>query len=456
MLDVGCGGGILAEAMAASGAQVTGIDLADKPLKVAMLHRMETGSTVDYRLVSAESIAEEAPGSFDVVTCMEMLEHVPQPASVVRACATLARPGGWVFFSTINRNPKSFLFAIVGAEHVLRLLPRGTHEYARFIRPSELARDCRDAGLAVADLTGMTYNPFTRSYALGRDVDVNYLVGMPQVIEAVLFDLDGTLADTAPDMALTVNRMRARRGLDPVAAELVRPHVSSGARGMIVAAFGIAPGDPQFPGLREEFLELYAENLCDGTRLFPGMAEVLDVLEAAGHRLGCGDQQVRALRAPRDRGTGARAQGGGRDRRRHQPAGEALSRSAPPRRRDDGRGAHAHALRGRRRARRAGGARRGHAGDRRGLRIPGRRNRRPRCGARTISWIRRTASRAGWAAASRQPSAPAPYLGLPPTTTRTTPATMAASPAHCGMFTSCFSFIESSSGPILAWCVSLV
>ena len=177
VLDVGCGGGILAEAMARAGAQVTGIDLADKPLKVAMLHKLESGCEVDYRLVSAEALAAEAPESFDLVTCMEMLEHVPEPASVVRACARLARPGGWVFFSTINRNPKSFLFAIVGAEYVLNLLPRGTHEYARFIRPSELAAHCRAAGLSVTDITGMTYNPLTKVYALGRDVDVNYLVG---------------------------------------------------------------------------------------------------------------------------------------------------------------------------------------------------------------------------------------------------------------------------------------
>ena len=177
ILDVGCGGGILAEAMAAKGAKVTGIDLADKPLKVAMLHRMESGSDVDYRLVSAEALAEEAPGAFDIVTCMEMLEHVPDPPSTVRACARLVRPGGRVFFSTLNRNAKSFLLAIVGAEYVLNLLPRGTHEYARFIRPSELLRACRDAGLAVTDLTGMTYNPFTKTYALGRDVDVNYMMG---------------------------------------------------------------------------------------------------------------------------------------------------------------------------------------------------------------------------------------------------------------------------------------
>ena len=175
-LDVGCGGGILAEAMGAKGAKVTGIDLAERALKVATLHGLEVGSSVEYRLVSVEDLAAQAPESFDVVTCMEMLEHVPQPASVVQACARLARPGGRVFFSTINRNPKSFLFAIVGAEYVLRLLPRGTHEYARFIRPAELTRDCRAAGLAVDDLTGMTYNPVTRRYSLGRDVDVNYLL----------------------------------------------------------------------------------------------------------------------------------------------------------------------------------------------------------------------------------------------------------------------------------------
>ncbi len=177
IVDVGCGGGILAEAMAAKGAHVTGIDLADKPLKVALLHRIESGSNVDYRLISAEALAEEKPGAYDIVTCMEMLEHVPDPPSTVRACARLVKPGGMVFFSTLNRNAKSFLFAIVGAEYVLGLLPRGTHEYARFIRPSELSRACRDAGLAVHDLTGMTYNPFTKTYALGRDVDVNYLMG---------------------------------------------------------------------------------------------------------------------------------------------------------------------------------------------------------------------------------------------------------------------------------------
>src|SRR5512132_4108900 len=175
VLDVGCGGGILSEAMARLGAAVTGIDLSEKPLKVAQLHLLESGLSIQYELKSAEQYSEQCADAFDVVTCMEMVEHVPDPASTVAACARLVKPGGWVFFSTINRNPKSFLLAIIGAEYVLRLLPRGTHEYARFIRPSELAAHCRAAGLEVADPTGMTYNPLTRVYSLGRDVDVNYL-----------------------------------------------------------------------------------------------------------------------------------------------------------------------------------------------------------------------------------------------------------------------------------------
>lgn len=176
VLDVGCGGGILADAMARKGAQVLGIDLATKALKVAQLHALEAQTQgVEYREISAEALAAQAPGSFDVVTCMEMLEHVPDPASVVRACATLVKPGGWVFFSTINRNPKSFLFAIVGAEYVLNLLPRGTHEYARLIRPSELAGHCRAAGLDLQGSRGMEYNPLTRRYWLSTDTSVNYL-----------------------------------------------------------------------------------------------------------------------------------------------------------------------------------------------------------------------------------------------------------------------------------------
>ncbi len=175
-LDVGCGGGILADAMARKGASVLGIDLSTKALKVAQLHALEAQTpNVAYREVAAEALAAEAPGSFDVVTCMEMLEHVPDPASVVRACATLVKPGGWVFFSTLNRNPKSWLFAIVGAEYVLNLLPKGTHEYRKFIRPSELARDCREAGLEVLHTRGMEYNPLTKRYWLSGDTSVNYL-----------------------------------------------------------------------------------------------------------------------------------------------------------------------------------------------------------------------------------------------------------------------------------------
>jgi 2-polyprenyl-6-hydroxyphenyl methylase / 3-demethylubiquinone-9 3-methyltransferase len=176
VLDVGCGGGILAESMAARGAIVTGIDLADKPLKVAELHLLESAQQVDYRKISAEDLARERPASYDLVTCMEMLEHVPDPSSIIAACATLVKPGGQVFFSTLNRNAKSYLFAVIGAEYVLRLLPRGTHDYARFIKPSELAALCRRAQLTVAGLTGMTYNPFTQHYALAQDASVNYIL----------------------------------------------------------------------------------------------------------------------------------------------------------------------------------------------------------------------------------------------------------------------------------------
>lgn len=176
-LDVGCGGGILADAMARQGANVLGIDLATRALRVAQLHALEAGTpNVQYREVSVEALATEQPGSFDVVTCMEMLEHVPDPGSVVRACADLVKPGGWVFFSTLNRNPKSFLFAIVGAEYVLNLLPRGTHEYLKFIRPSELASFCRAAGLEWVETKGLDYNPLLRRYRLSRDASVNYLV----------------------------------------------------------------------------------------------------------------------------------------------------------------------------------------------------------------------------------------------------------------------------------------
>lgn len=177
LLDVGCGGGILSEAMAQRGARLTGIDMGQAPLAVARLHALESGLDMDYRQITAEDLADAMPGTFDIVTCLEMLEHVPDPASVVAACARLVKPGGDLYFSTINRNPKAYAFAVVGAEYILRLLPRGTHEYAKFIRPSELASFLRAAGLELQNITGMTYNPFTKTYKLNpQDVSVNYLL----------------------------------------------------------------------------------------------------------------------------------------------------------------------------------------------------------------------------------------------------------------------------------------
>lgn len=176
VLDVGCGGGILSESMAQKGAIVTGIDLGEKALKVAQLHSLESGVEVDYRLISAEALATEASGEYDVVTCLEMLEHVPDPASIVAACAKLVKPGGHVFFSTINRNPKAYLFAVLGAEYILKMLPKGTHDYGKFIKPSELARFAREADLSVMGQLGMSYNPITQRYWLNDDVSVNYLV----------------------------------------------------------------------------------------------------------------------------------------------------------------------------------------------------------------------------------------------------------------------------------------
>lgn len=181
VLDVGCGGGILAESMAAVGAMVTGIDLADKSLKVAQLHLLESGERVSYRKVAVETLAEEQPAEYDVVTCLEMLEHVPNPQSVIQACAKLVKPDGWVFFSTLNRNPKSYLFAIIGAEYVLNLLPRGTHDYAKFIQPAELAQFCRNADLEVVNLTGMSYNVLNKQYKLGSDADVNYIIACRRI-----------------------------------------------------------------------------------------------------------------------------------------------------------------------------------------------------------------------------------------------------------------------------------
>ena len=176
VIDIGCGGGILTEAMARKGADVTGIDLSEKALKVADLHSLESGAQVRYELISAEELAAREPATYDVVTCMEMLEHVPDPAAIVKAAATLVKPGGKVFFSTLNRNPKAYLFAIVGAEYLLRMLPKGTHDYAKFITPAELSQFAREAGLQVDGLKGLSYNPLTKIYALNQDTDVNYMV----------------------------------------------------------------------------------------------------------------------------------------------------------------------------------------------------------------------------------------------------------------------------------------
>ena len=176
VVDVGCGGGILAESMARKGAKVTGIDLSEKALKVADLHGMESGVQVRYEKIAAEDLAAREPGQFDVVTCMEMLEHVPDPASIVRACTAMVKPGGHVFFSTLNRNPKAYLFAIIGAEYLLRMLPRGTHDYAKFITPAELARFIREAGLELDGFKGLSYNPLTKLYSINQDTSVNYMV----------------------------------------------------------------------------------------------------------------------------------------------------------------------------------------------------------------------------------------------------------------------------------------
>lgn len=184
VVDIGCGGGILAEAMAGRGADVLGADLARRSLAVAELHALESGAQVRYELIAAEDLAVREPAAFDVVTCMEMLEHVPDPAAVVRACSTLLKPGGHAFFATLNRNPKSYLFAIIGAEYILNMLPRGTHDYERFIKPSELSSVCRSAGLEVQDLIGMTYNPFSKVYALGVDTDVNYILSTRKPVQS--------------------------------------------------------------------------------------------------------------------------------------------------------------------------------------------------------------------------------------------------------------------------------
>ncbi len=183
VLDVGCGGGILAESMAQRGANVSGIDMGEAPLEVARLHLLESGLDIDYQRISAEQLAEQQPESYDIVTCMEMLEHVPDPSSIIKACAQLARPGGHLFFSTLNRNPKAYLFAIIGAEYLLKLLPKGTHEFSKFIRPAELDGWARAAGLETTEIIGLVYNPFSRKYSLGPDISVNYMVSCRKDID---------------------------------------------------------------------------------------------------------------------------------------------------------------------------------------------------------------------------------------------------------------------------------
>lgn len=182
VLDIGCGGGILTESLARAGAQTTGIDMAERPLSVARLHALESGVEIDYRLCAAEALAEERPASFDVVTCMEMLEHVPDPASILKACSRLLKPGGTLFLSTINRTPRAYLLAVVGAEYILRWLPRGTHDFEKFIKPAELAGFARQAGLAPQELIGMSYHPLRREYSLGKDVGVNYLMRLTRAV----------------------------------------------------------------------------------------------------------------------------------------------------------------------------------------------------------------------------------------------------------------------------------
>ena len=257
VLDVGCGGGILAEAMARLGASVTGIDLSEKPLKVAELHLLESGVAVEYlRKSPPKTLQRDRPGAFDVVTCMELLEHVPDPASTVAACARLAKPGGRVFFSTINRNPKAYLFAVIGAEYLLRMLPRGTHDYARFIKPSELARWCRDAGLEPLELKGMTYNPITDQYRLGEDCERQLFAVLRERCLVRQYCSTSTARSRIPrrTSSRALNRLRSARGLETLPLEKLRPHASSGARGLIEAGLGILPEHAEFKPLREAFL----------------------------------------------------------------------------------------------------------------------------------------------------------------------------------------------------------
>jgi ubiquinone biosynthesis O-methyltransferase len=293
-LDVGCGGGILAESMALRGAQVLGIDMGEAPLAVARLHQLESGAVLDYRRVTAEELAENESGRFDVVTCMEMLEHVPDPASTIQRAPGLVKPGGHVFFSTINRNPKSYLFAIIGAEYVLRMLPQGTHDFRKFIRPSELDRWTarRWPGHSASHRFAFQSAHSPLLAGIGRYGQLHGalpdgLFRMKTVPPAcVLFDLDGTLLDTAPDLAAALNRLRRARGESELPLDAIRPTISQGSPGMLKLGFGLTPDDPLYPELNQRFLELYREFIAVETVLFPGMGEVLTYLEANRIRWG--------------------------------------------------------------------------------------------------------------------------------------------------------------------------
>ena len=338
VVDVGCGGGILADSMARRGAEVLGIDLAIKPLRVAQLHAIEAGTPrIEYREVAVEALAAEQPEAFDVVTCMEMLEHVPDPGSIVSACGRLLKPGGWAFFSTINRNAKAFAFAIVGAEHVLSLLPKGTHEYAKFIRPSELAGWCRGAaprprghprhGIQPAE---PALPPFRRhERQLPRRLSQARMTPAAPGTRpaAILFDLDGTLIDSAPDLAGACNDMRIERGLAALPYERLRAMVGSGARGMVGVGFGLAPDDAGYLDLRDEFLRRYEARMTLETRVFVDVPPLLARLAEEGIAWGIVTNKATRFAAPLVAALGLADVRGHARLRRHDGALQASSRA---------------------------------------------------------------------------------------------------------------------------------
>ncbi len=315
VLDVGCGGGILSEAMAQQGADVTAIDMGDAALAVAKLHQLESKVSVSYQKICVEQLARQKQAHFDIITCLEMLEHVPDPASVIKASAAMLKPGGHLFFSTINRNPKAYLLAILGAEYMLKLLPQGTHDYAKFIRPAELASWCRENQLDLQHSIGLSYNPLTKKYKLNKDISVNYMLHLTKPIsnspstplpssapptnapptnesayqrkcrkmtsvKLVLFDLDGTLIDTAKDFHIILNQLLKENSRMTISMAEVRKTVSSGARALIKLAFNIEESHREFESLRRRLLDLYAKQLEQtSSTLFPGIEQLLGVIE---------------------------------------------------------------------------------------------------------------------------------------------------------------------------------